>query len=185
MDIKVLIPVAHGSEEMEAIIVIDMLRRAGISVKVAGENDIITCSRGVKILADSLIEDIELDDEFDAIVIPGGAVGTQRLTENEHLRKIIALHNSKGKLIGAICAAPTLLSEHKLISTDTMITSHPSVKSQLDSYNYKDDIVVEDKNIITSRGAGTAFDFALAIINRLINRETSLKITNDIVYNIF
>lgn len=184
MDIKVLIPIAHGSEEMEAVIVIDILRRAGISVKVAGENDIITCSRGVKILADLLIEDIEIDDEFDAIIIPGGAVGTQRLINNEHLKKIISSHNSKGKLIGAICAAPTLLAEHKLISSETLVTSHPSVKSQLENYNYREEIVVEDKNYITSRGAGTAFDFAFAVINYLISRDLSLKISNDIMYNI-
>lgn len=184
MDIKVLVPLAHGSEEMEAVIIIDILRRAGITVKVAGENDIITCSRGVKILSDLLIEDVEQEDEFDAIIIPGGANGTQRLIENEHLRKIIASHHSKNKLIGAICAAPTLLAEHKLISYDSMITSHPSVKVQLENFHYKEDIVVEDGNFITSRGAGTAFDFAFAIINRLINREMALKISNDIVYNV-
>lgn len=184
MDVKVLVPLAHGSEEMEAVIIIDILRRTGISVKVAGEYDIVTCSRGVKILSDLLIEDVEPEDEFDAIIIPGGALGTQRLIENEHLKKIIAYHHSKNKLIGAICAAPTLLAEHKLISNETMITSHPSVKSQLENFNYKEDIVVEDGNFITSRGAGTAFDFAFAIINRLISRESASKISNDIVYNI-
>ncbi len=184
MDVKALVPLAHGNEEMEAVIIIDMLRRAGITVKVAGENDIVSCSRGVKILSDLLIEDIESDDEFDAIIIPGGAVGTQRLIQNEHLRKILLAHNSSGKLIGAICAAPTLLSEFKIINSDSVITSHPSVKSQLENYNYVEDIVVEHNNIITSRGAGTALDFALAIINRLVNRNISLKISSDIVYNI-
>ena len=95
MDVKILVPVANGTEDMEAAIIIDMLRRAGIQVKVAGENEIITCARGIKLIPDLLLESINEDDEYDAIVIPGGQQGVFNLNRNEYLLSILKKHKEK------------------------------------------------------------------------------------------
>jgi DJ-1 family protein len=182
MDIRVLLPIAQGTEELEAITVIDLLRRAGISVIVSGDADIITCSRGVKIIPDTLLDSINELDEFDAVILPGGGLGTKNLMENSHLEKLLKCQKQKGKLIAAICAAPTILDAHHLINEDNAITSHPSVENILKNYNYREENVVIDGNFITSRGAGTAIDFALAIIERLVDSDTAERVAKEIVY---
>lgn len=182
MDKNILVALAHGTEEMEAVTIIDLLRRAGLNVKVAGENEIITCSRGVKILPDIQIEDIPEDKFFDIIIIPGGINGTKNLTENQHLEKIIKKARVRGTILAAICAAPTLLSAHGILKPETKVTSHPSVKSQLLHYDYVNDNVVESDGIVTSRGAGTAIEFSLKLIELLVGKETAMRIANDIVY---
>lgn len=182
MDKNVLIPVSQGTEEMEVVIIIDLLRRAGFNVKVAGDNDIITCSRRVRLLPDIFIDDITDDDEFDIIIFPGGATGTKNLMENDLLESITKHHAEKGKLIGAICAAPLILDQYKILNKASKITSHPSVKVELMKYDYSDDEVVVDGNIITSRGAGTAIQFALKIIEMVISESKSNAIAKDIVF---
>ncbi len=182
MAVNVLVPIAQGTEDMEAVIVIDLLRRAGINVKIAGESNIITCARGVKILPDILIDDINPEDTFHAIVLPGGAIGTQRLNDNPVVEDLIKKQKAKHRIIGAVCAAPTILSYHKLLNDENVVTSHPSVKEQLLSHIYVEDKVVVDKNIITSRGAGTTIDFALKLIEVLVSAEAADKVKNAIVY---
>jgi DJ-1 family protein len=181
MDKTVLVPVAQGTEEMEAVIIIDMMRRAGINVKVAGENEMIVCSRGVRIVPDVLIEDIPESNEFDAIVLPGGTKGAENLLNNGHLEKIVKYNNSRGSIIAAICAAPTILDFFGILDPKSSVTSHPSVRTQLLKYNYKNDKVVNSGNIMTSRGAGTAFEFSLKLIETLIDSNTAERIANDIV----
>lgn len=178
----VLIPIAQGSEDMECVIVIDMLRRAGIKVVVVSDYDIVTCSRGVKIIPDIIFRDLEITELFDAIVLPGGAEGTENLIKNDFLEEIIKNHNNQHKIIAAICAAPTILAFHNIIEKGLPITSHPTVKNQLSKYNYKNDKVVISDNIITSRGAGTAFDFSLALIGKLIGEDKAVEIASAIVY---
>jgi DJ-1 family protein len=182
MAVNVLIPIAQGTEEMEAVIVIDLLRRANINVKIAGESNIITCSRGVKILPDILIDDINPEDNYHAIVLPGGTIGTQRLNDNPVIEDLLKKLKRKSMKIAAICAAPTILSYHKIIRNDNVITSHPSVKEQLLSHIYVEDKVVVDGNIITSRGAGTAIDFGLKLIEILIDKNAADKVRESIVY---
>ncbi len=181
--VKVLVPIANGTEEMEAVIIIDMLRRAGIKVTVAAVEDIVTCSKGVKILPDSDIESL-VDEKFDAIILPGGLPGTNNLSENPTLIGILREHKKEGKILGAICAAPTILSDHKLISLENKITSHPSVAKNLANYDYSEDKVVFDDNVITSRGAGTAFEFSLEIIGKLIGIDKAEEIKKAIVLNV-
>ena len=182
MEKKVLIPIAQGTEEIEAVVVIDILRRSGINVKVAGETEIVTCSRGVKIIPDVLIEKILLEEDYDAIILPGGSTGVENLLKNTHLEDVLKNHSGKNKIIAAICAAPTILSFYNLIPRGRRLTSHPSVRSQLQQYNYLEDKVVHDDNIITSRGAGTAFEFAFWLVEVLLDTETALKIAKDIIY---
>ncbi|MFH1050956.1 MAG: DJ-1 family glyoxalase III [bacterium] len=177
----ILVPIAHGTEEMEAVIIIDMLRRAGIKVIVAGDSDIISCSRAVKIIPDILFEQLNLDNVYDAVVLPGGLTGTENLRVNTILEEILLRHHEKGILIGAICAAPTVLSHFNILKHNSTITSHPSVKSQLIQHNYLEENVVLSGNIITSRGAGTAFDFSLKIIEHFCGSEKAKQIADSIV----
>lgn len=179
---KILVPISQGSEEMEAIIIVDLLRRAGLNVKIAGDNEIITCARGTKIIPDIMLDSIAEENDFDAVVLPGGLTGTKNLMENNNLRKILLQHNLKKGVIGAICAAPLILAQHKIINNQSVVTSHPSVKSQITSDNYSMEIVVTDGNIITSRGAGTAIEFSFKLIEILAGVDIAKTIANDIVY---
>jgi DJ-1 family protein len=183
MNKKVLVPIAHGTEEMEAVIIIDMLRRAGLNVKVAGETEIITCSRGVKLIPDVLIHKMEPNEEFDAIAIPGGLEGTENLNNDDRFIEILEHNLKNGKLIAAICAAPTILIRHQFLSADDRVTSHPSVRNTFSEINYSEDRVELNGNIITSRAAGTAFEFTLKIIELLCDKEISDKIGSDILLN--
>ncbi|MFP4527233.1 MAG: DJ-1 family glyoxalase III [Candidatus Kapaibacterium sp.] len=177
-----LVTIAHGTEEIEAVTIIDVLRRASVSVRTAGANDIVTCSRGIKIIPDVLLDNIDRDELFDAIVLPGGMQGMENLTANYHLAEIISNHIYNGRLICAICAAPVLLADHKFLPENARITSHPSVRPQLKRFDYSDDRVVEHENLITSRGPGTAMEFALAIVRRLAGEEISEKLAKDMIH---
>lgn len=182
MSRTVLIAIAQGTEEIEAIVPADLLRRANIYVRIAGENEIVTCSRGVKIIPDILIEQLNSDMEFSAIVLPGGKTGTLNLLNNSKLQKLLQKHHERGGIIASICAAPSILSAHKIIPKGTNLTSHPSIKDMFEGYNYSDEKVVVDGNFITSRGVGTTIDFSLKLIEILTSKETADKISEDIVY---
>ncbi len=181
MSKNVLLPIAHGSEEMEVVIIADILRRAGINVKIAGEHEIVTCSRGVKMIPDILIANIDINEVFDAVILPGGMKGTTNLLKNAILLEILKKHSSRNGLIGAICAAPLILAEHNLLKPGQKLTSHPSVMESLITYSYQEQRVIYDYGIITGRGPGTAFEFALYLVELLINPETAIKIAQDIV----
>ncbi|MDZ4745832.1 MAG: DJ-1 family glyoxalase III [bacterium] len=177
----VLVPIANGTEEMEAVIVIDMLRRAGIDVDVAGAGDVVTCSRGVRIIPDMALHEVSEDDVFGAIVLPGGSEGVEELIRNPYLENILRRHRERKGLVAAICAAPTILHEFRMLAAGATLTSHPSVADQLQQYNYTIDRVAEDGLLITSRGAGTAFEFALSLITRLADATTASRVASDIV----
>jgi len=166
---------------MEAVIIIDMLRRAGLDVVVAGDGDMVTCSRGVRIIPDISIDDISDDDHFDAVVLPGGSGGVSNFAGNHVLAHIVARLRNNKAVIGAICAAPTVLHEYGLLKAGQVITSHPSVQDSLSMYSYSVERVIDDHNIITSRGAGTAFEFSLALIRKLADEATARKVATDIV----
>lgn len=178
---RVLVPIANGTEEMEAVIIIDMLRRASIDVVVAGDANIVTCSRGVRIIPDITIEDIRDDDTFDALVLPGGAQGVEAFVSNPSLEQIVRKHREGKRLVGAICAAPVVLHEWGLLARSQVVTSHPSVQKEMSGYSYVLDRVATDGRVITSRGAGTAFEFALALIKRLVDDATAARVASDIV----
>ncbi len=178
---KILVPIANGSEEMEAVIIVDMLRRAGCEVVLAGDGDVVICSRGIRIVPDLSIDEITDDDSFDAVVLPGGSQGVERFASNTHLQHILARHRAKNRLLAAICAAPAVLHEFGLLHAGAVVTSHPSVANTLEAYTYTLDRVATDGALITSRGAGTAFEFALHIIRMLTGEAAALRIATDIV----
>jgi len=179
----VLVMIAHGSEEMEAVTIIDILRRAGLSVIVGGDNEIVTCSRGIRIIPDMQLEQISENDTFEMIVIPGGNDGVLNLISDPNTERILNMHLDRNGFIAAICAAPSLLAEFNLLPDDIALTSHPSVNHLLNEYTYLEESVVIDRNFITSRGAGTAIEFSLSLVEILVDSEKAERIAKDILFN--
>ncbi|XP_065833416.1 Parkinson disease protein 7 homolog isoform X2 [Oscarella lobularis] len=173
-----LLILARGAEEMEAVISADVMRRGGIDVTIAGLNESgpILCSRNVQVQPDMELTEAQEKGTYDAVVLPGGAGGAKELSSSAQVGKILESHWKAGKVIAAICAAPTALLAHK-ICLGMKVTSHPSVKSEMEAnYSYLEDRVVIDDRLVTSRGPGTAFEFALAIIEMLCGKESANKI---------
>ena len=169
---RVLVPLAQGCEELEAVTIIDLLRRANIEVVTASlDEDIIVASRGVRLVADVTLADI-VDDEFDMIVLPGGMPGAENLDRDDRIHKLIKKHNKMGKFIAAICAAPVILANAGVLM-GKRATSYPGFIDKMsltDTKILKDSVVIDDK-VITSRGPGTAMDFALELIEKLLGPE--------------
>ena len=172
MEKKVLVPVADGTEELEAVAVIDILRRAGAKVIVASVsgNEKITASRGVVLVADTLIEQC-LDDEFDLVVLPGGIPGAEHLRDSESLVRILKRQKEKGLLYGAICASPAVILEHHGLLAGKQATCHPAFVDRLTDKAKVNHRVMVDGNCVTSKGAGTAIEFALALVEQLYDAK--------------
>ena len=174
---NVLIPLAPGFEEIETITVVDILRRSGARVSIAGlVEGVIKGSRGVKLLADESINNIN-SEKFDSMILHGGQPGTDNLKKNSKVTTLLKKMESKKKLIGAICAAPIILEENGLLRKRKR-TSHPSVKETLLGDLYMEDRVVVDHNIITSRSPGTAMEFAFKLVEILFGKDR-VKLVND------
>lgn len=181
MDISLLVPIAHGTEELEAVAIVDITRRAGIRVRLAGESENVICSRGIRIAPDVLWRDLDDSDTFDAVVLPGGRSGTERFIESDDIMHLLRRHAAEGVLLGAICAAPLALHAAGVLPPSCALTSHPSVADRLQHYDYRPDRVVQSGTIITSRGAGTAVEFALAIVAALTGEELAREVAASIV----
>lgn len=173
---------ANGCEEIEALTVVDLARRAGIEVamiSITGEK-LVKGAHGIDFNTDIPAEYMDFD-MLDGIVLPGGMPGTLNLAANEYVQKIIAQFASEGKLVSAICAAPSVLGEAGLLN-GKKATSYPGFEEKLLGAEISTDSVVVDENIITSRGMGTAIDFALAIIEYMLDKETAAKLGKGIIY---
>ena len=166
---KVLVPLAQGCEEVEAVIIIDLLRRAKIEVVSAGLDDQpVTASRGVRLIADITL-DQALEQEFDMIVLPGGMPGMTHLKNDPRIIALLQKMARAGKYTCAICAAPAVLAEAGLLAGKSA-TSYPGFLDNLPGVASKNDPVVRDGKVITSRGPGTAMDFALELIEVLAGK---------------
>ena len=177
-----LVILSPGFEEIEAITVIDLLRRASIEVTTVGLGDkLITGSHGIPITADTELSIIN-HSTHDILILPGGQPGTNNMKSDPTILKWIQEHHKKKQLIAAICAAPTVLHTAG-VTKDIKLTSHPSVKGTFTNSDYLEDNVVVDNHIITSRGVGTAIEFSLAIIVKLMNQTIADDIKEKIVYN--
>lgn len=171
----VAVILADGFEEVEAMAIIDVLRRAGIHTIVAGLHaGHVTSARGVKVIPDAAIDTVKADD-FDMIVLPGGQPGSDNLNADLRVKDLIKDFARKGKLTGAICAAPIVLASAGVLE-GKHATAYPSYKDALGGATYEEKSVVVDGNVMTSRGAGTALSFGLAIVERLVSREKAMKI---------
>ncbi|MCE5304550.1 DJ-1/PfpI family protein [bacterium] len=180
---SILVFFAEGSEEMEAIIVIDLLRRAGINVVIAGDSNEILAARKTKIIPDVLISELDENETYDLVYVPGGSKGVENLAKIDKVGVILKRHQEKGKYLAAICAGPLVLHHFDIFPKNQKLTSHPDVRPLLQIYDYSEDEIVEDRHIITSRGAGTAIDFSLYLIEILLDQSTANNVVRSIVYN--
>lgn len=179
---RVLVPLAPGFEEIEAITVIDILRRAGVEVTVAGtQSGPIVASRKTKHLADCTLDEVRAED-FDMIVLPGGLPGATHLRQDQRVKRIIEVLHSKNRIIAAICAAPTVLAAFGVLEGRTA-TSHPSVRAELSgqAVQLSDDRVVVDGSVITSQSAGTAMEFAFKLVEILCGAEKAIEVNRGVL----
>jgi len=173
---NVLVPIAPGCEELEAVTIIDLLRRADITVTTASldngnEINPVVASRGVVLIPDTTLDQAILTD-FDMLVLPGGLPGADHLDNDPRIQSLLKKMTGEGKYTAAICAAPKILANAKLLEGKSA-TSYPGVIDQMNLQNtlIKEDSVVRDDKVITSRGPGTAMDFALSLIEILAGKE--------------
>jgi 4-methyl-5(b-hydroxyethyl)-thiazole monophosphate biosynthesis len=178
---RVLVPIANGTEEIEAVCIIDTLRRAGAEVTVASvetQNTAslqITASRGVRLVADAGISDC-VDQTYDCIALPGGMPGAEHLRDCAPLIEKLKQQKQSGRLYGAICASPAVaLQPHGLLEK-TRATCYPGMRGKLDPAYASDDAVVVDGHCVTSQGPGTAIAFALKLVELLFGAQKAREV---------
>lgn len=168
----VLVPLAQGCEELEAITVTDLLTRAGIHVVTAGlDEKVVIASRGMKLVPDKELNEV-LNDDFDMIVLPGGLPGADHLNNDQRIQTIVKRLATNNKYTAAICAAPRVLATAGLLD-GKQVTSFPGALDNfpVNNMTYEEKAVVVDGKVITSRGPGTAMDFSLTLIELLAGKE--------------
>lgn len=167
---RVLVPLAEGFEELEAVTIIDVLRRAGIDVVVASLGDSpVAGSHGIRIAADTPLGALA-EQQFDMIALPGGMPGAEHLKKDARIAELVKRLRGEGKPVAAICAAPMVLAAAGVLD-GRRATSYPGFLKDAERTQVVDEPVVRDDGIITSRGPGTALDFALALVAELIGPE--------------
>ena len=181
---KVLVPLAEGFEEIEAITVIDLLRRADLDVVTAslGAKDV-KAAHGVTVHADTTLDEA-LKDDYDMVVLPGGMPGAQHLDDDKRVHAVLHKMVESGKFAGAICAAPKVLANAGLLK-GKRATSYPGFvdKMGLPDVTYTGAPVQCDGKIITGRGPGTAMDFALALVEALEGKDKRQSVEKALVRN--
>ena len=172
---KVALFIENGSEELEFIAPLDIMRRANLEVDLISANneDFITSSHNVKIIADKKINEVNNILDYDAIVIPGGMPGSTLLRDNKKIIEFYQTMYNSGKLVAAICAAPIVLSAAG-ITNDKEVTSYPGFDKEINYKNYNSDkAVVIDKNVITAQGPAVAILFGYEIVHYLLQDNTA------------
>lgn len=175
---RILVPLAEGFEEIEAVAIIDVLRRAELEVVVAGLGaGPIRGSHGISIETDAELDDVDVES-LTAVCLPGGMPGTTHLAQDERILAIVRRMHEQGRPTAAICAAPMVLAQAGIV-TGVDVTSHPSVVDRLGAAHFVDGPrIVESGHIVTSRGPGTAIEFALALVRRLRGEETARQLAS-------
>lgn len=179
---RIMVLIAEGCEEIEALTPVDILRRAGLTVDMvsiqAGRE--VRGSHGILFLTDLLMNEVDLE-AYDAVILPGGAPGYQNLKNSPRVKEIITTFNKEEKLIAAICAAPTVLAAFGVLE-GRCATCYPGMEGELLGATFMEAPVVQDEHIMTSRGMGTAIDFSLAIITHFMGEQKAKQIGKSIVY---
>jgi 4-methyl-5(b-hydroxyethyl)-thiazole monophosphate biosynthesis len=173
---------ADGCEEIEGLTVVDIMRRAGIditTISISGKKEV-TSSHNVTFFADALKENVDFE-ALDGIVLPGGMPGTLNLGADKTVTKIAREFAAGGKLVAAICAAPSVLGQEGILN-GKKATCHPGFEEKLLGAECSTEPVVRDGNIITSRGMGTAIPFALEIVRYFLDDAAAQKICTGLVY---
>jgi 4-methyl-5(b-hydroxyethyl)-thiazole monophosphate biosynthesis len=178
---KALVTLADGFEEIEAITIIDVLRRGDIEVMTAGlDSIVVTGSHQITIMADQILQHVTASD-YDLLVLPGGP-GTKQLREDPRIMAIVKDQVAAGKLTAAVCAAPVVLSDAGVLK-DKRATSFPSTESEMHVAEYVYEPVVVDGKIVTSRGPGTVMAFALKLVELLQGKPIADKLAESMVYH--
>lgn len=174
---KILMPLAKGFEELEAIAVIDILRRAGLPITTAAltAEKLVPGTHDILIQADAVLDELDLK-EFGAVVLPGGGLGTENLIKDPRITEIVQRFNAEEKFVCAICAAPTVLAAAGIL-TGLKGTCYPTCAEALGE-SYANAPVIADGNIITSQGPGTAILFGLVLVHHFADEETAHKVAN-------
>ena len=180
---KILLFLADGFEEVEALTVVDYLRRMDITVETVSitEDERVRGAHDITIIADTLISRIKDISSYEGVVIPGGLPGATNLRDSQDVVEIVKVMNENGKLTAAICAGPIVLAKAGIIK-GKRITSYPGFEEGLSEGIYLEENVVRDGNIITSRGPALAVDFAIEIVDYLLGKEKTIELKRDILY---
>lgn len=178
---RVLVPLAEGFEEIEAVTIVDTLRRAGVLVTTAGLRATqVDGAHGISVMADTTFERVDAAN-FDMLVLPGGMPGTANLAEDERVLALTRTMHQQGKRLSAICAAPMVLAKAGVIGK-TPVTCYPGVESKLGDASFRgDERVVKSGKVITSRGPGTALEFSLAIVEELCGAEKAAELARAMI----
>ncbi|XP_020591694.1 protein DJ-1 homolog C [Phalaenopsis equestris] len=179
---RVLVPIANGSEEMEVVMLVDILRRAKVDVVVASVEKClqVVASQNTNIVADMSIAD-SFEHTYDLIILPGGAAGVERLGKSKILKKLLKEQKESGRIYGAICSAPAILQKLGLLE-DKIVTAHPSVFNKLTGPVSSAAGVVIDGNVITCKGLRTVMDFAMSIVHKFFGRGRTRSLAEGIVF---
>jgi len=185
---KALVLLADGFEDVEAVTPIDYLRRAGIEVTTASISESLTVTSkwgGIKVIAASTLTEIVKQGTggYDAVILPGGMPGAANLAASKETGALLKEMAAAGKLLCAICAAPALVLSPLGLLSGKRFTCYPGMEEKVTNGRWSDDRVVTDGNIITSRGAGTAGEFAVAVISKLLDEDTGKKIADTVLLN--
>lgn len=181
MSARVLVPLATGFEEIEALTVVDVLRRVDIEVVTAGvEKGICEGRSGIRVTPDTTLDEALAGPPFDAIVLPGGMPASMTLRDDARVTAALARAREEEKLIGAICAAPIALAAAGVLAGEHF-TSYPSMEPDLPSEGYRDDRVVISGRLVTSRGPGTAMDFAIELVRQLIGTSSAEAVADEVL----
>ena len=182
---KIVVLLKNGFEEIEALTIVDYLRRADLKVELVSTEDKLEVNgaHDIKIVADTMFDDLD-KEQIELIFLPGGMPGAENLSKDQKVLDLISSHDKNGRPIAAICAAPIVLENSGVIK-NKKVTSYPSFDKQLASISeYKEDLVYVDENIITSRGPATAVFMALKLIELLKGREKMQEIKKDILQDL-
>ncbi|WP_100488828.1 DJ-1 family glyoxalase III [Sporolactobacillus pectinivorans] len=179
---RILVLLAEGFEETEAVTAIDVLRRGGVEVVLCSlGGKLVEGSRHIVIQADTTIEDDGLTD-FDGIYLPGGTKGATTLRDDERAQKLIRFYKNNGKKVAAICAAPIALERAGVLKGET-VTSNPDFRSHIKDADYSEDPVVVSGNIITSRAAGTTLPIGLEILRQLDLEKEADQVSHAMLFD--
>lgn len=182
MNKKVLVPISNGIEELEAVGIIDTLRRAGANVTVASVDEKqITGSCGTIIIADKLIEDCA-NEQYDLIVLPGGLPGAEHLRDSQILTNLLKKQAAEGRYYAAICASPVVVLQFHGLLDGKKATVHPALADDLVIKDEMEKRVVVDGNCITSRARGTVLEFAVRLIELLYNKSKAEEIKSAMLF---
>lgn len=179
---KIMVLLAEGFEEVEALTVVDYLRRMDIEIDMVSvtEDRSVKGAHDIEVLVDKELNDLDIS-KYEGLVIPGGLVGAENLKKNRDVIKVVREMNHDDRLVGAICAGPIVLEEAGILGGKEY-TCYPGFEDEIGQGNFKDENVVRDGNMITAKGPALAVDFALELVNFLLGKEAKEHLMKDIVY---